>query len=400
VKAWRNLKFLPRELWILCLASLVNRMGTMALPFLVLYLTRGLGYSAGAAGAVLAVYGAVALIVGPIAGKFSDRWGPLRMLEGSLLASGVVLLLFPLAHSMPAIVVMTVLFSATNESFRPASYALVGELAPPEHRKAGFALSRLAVNLGMSIGPALGGFLAQKSFTLLFLVDGLTTVAAVAILYFSSFHTALKAAAPRAAGPPPGRLFNSFFNDAKLRVFLLGILPVSLVFFQHQSSMPLFLVRDLHFTESAYGLLFTVNCLMIIALEIPLNSATAHWSYRRTLSLGSLLFALGYGGLCVARSFAEVMFTVVIWTFGEMILFPSMSAYVSDLAPDGRRGEYMGMYLMAFSVAFMAGPWIGTLALDHFGPTAFWAGTLGVGLVSTFALFRTGGPPLTGSAPR
>src|SRR5262245_60630677 len=124
MKAWRDLSKLPRELWILCFATLVNRLGTMALPFLMLYLSRDLGYSVERAGAALALYGAVAVAAGPIGGRLADRWGALRTIEGTLLASGVVLLLFPLAKSWPAIVVMTILFAATSEAFRPANLAL------------------------------------------------------------------------------------------------------------------------------------------------------------------------------------------------------------------------------------------------------------------------------------
>ena len=114
LKAWRDLRRLPRELWILCGVTLVNRLGTMALPFLVLYLTKGLGFSAARAGVALATYGAVALVIGPVAGRFSDNWGALRMIEISLGASGVVLLLFPLAHSWAAVLAITTLFAVAR----------------------------------------------------------------------------------------------------------------------------------------------------------------------------------------------------------------------------------------------------------------------------------------------
>ena len=147
----------------------------MALPFLVLYLTRSLGFAPGRAGAALALYGAVALCAGPIAGKAADRFGPLMIMEFSLLTSGVVLLLFPLVRSWLGVLAMTGLFAATNEAFRPANLALIGELSAPEGSKPAFALSRFAVNLGMSVGPAVGGLLAQISFPLLFVVDGCST---------------------------------------------------------------------------------------------------------------------------------------------------------------------------------------------------------------------------------
>jgi MFS family permease len=386
LKAWTDLKHLPRELWVLCLATLVNRMGTMALPFLTLYLTSSLGFPAARAGAALAIYGGVGLVAGPLAGALSDRLGARRLMEGALAASGVVLLLFPLVHSWAGVIVMTALFAVTNEGFRPVNMALVGELGAPEYRKSAFALSRLALNLGMSIGPAVGGFLAQRSFTILFAVDGFTALASASILVLSSFRKTEKQVVREPVLttwlPVVG------LRDWSYRTFLLGIFPVAMVFWQHESTMPLFLVRNLHLSESAYGMLFTINTLMIVALEIPLNSATAHWPHRRCLALGSLLFAIGFGALALAHTALEVALTVVIWTFGEMILFPSLSAYVIETAPEGRRGEYMGLYSMTFGVALMAGSVAGTWELDRRGPTTLWISTCVAGIISAFILGR------------
>jgi predicted MFS family arabinose efflux permease len=383
MNAWRDLKKLPRELWILSFATLVNRLGSMVLPFLVLYLTRSAGFSASRAGALLAVYGIVGLLVGPISGKLSDRWGAFRVMQSTLIAFGIVVLLFPLAHSWAAVLSMTVLLAATNEAFRPANWALIGRMGPAENKKSAFALSRMASNLGMSVGPALGGFLAQASFSLLFLVDGLTALAAAAILTFSSIRGCdgdVTIPAPRRWPLAP------FLTDSNLRVLLLGIIPVLLVFWQLQSTLPLFMVRDLGFAESAYGMLFTLNTLMIITIEVPLNAATSHWPHRRTLALGSFLFAVGFGSLTFARTYLEVALTVAIWTFGEMILFPGTAAYVSGIAPEGRQGEYMGLYAMAFSFTFIAGPWIGTLILERYGATVLWPATFAVAIVSVVAL--------------
>src|SRR5262245_30502538 len=100
----------------------------MALPFLTLYVTRRLGFPTTRAGVALALYGGVAVAAGPIGGRLADRFGALRVIEGTLIACGIVLILFPLASSWPAVLIMTALFAATNEAFRPANLALVGEL--------------------------------------------------------------------------------------------------------------------------------------------------------------------------------------------------------------------------------------------------------------------------------
>src|SRR5271168_1672268 len=169
---WRGLKNLPREMWMLAAATLVNRSGTMVLAFLVLYVTHTFGVTPALA----------ALVAMPLAGILSDRVGPLPIMKASLFLTGFLLLLFPLAKSYSAILLMTFAFAVLNESLRPASLSMVSDLVPPAQRKAAFALSRLAVNLGMSVGPAIGGILAVYSFRWLFLVDGTTSILAGAVL--------------------------------------------------------------------------------------------------------------------------------------------------------------------------------------------------------------------------
>ena len=179
---WAGLRGLPRQAWLVCVASLVNRTGTMVLPFLVLYLTRELGLSPRAAGLGLAVYGVGSLITTPLAGRLCDRVGALRIMRFSLLVSGLVLFFLPLARGLSSVLAATFLWSVVSEGVRPASFTLLSQVVPPAQRKPAFALLRLAVNLGMSIGPALGGVLATVSFPALFWVDGATSVAAGLVL--------------------------------------------------------------------------------------------------------------------------------------------------------------------------------------------------------------------------
>ncbi len=380
---WRGLAGLPRALWVLAGASLVNRSGTMFLPFLVLYLTSQRGFTADAAGLVFALFGAGSLAIAPVAGRLADRFGAVRLMRVALLASGALLLLVPFARGMPAIGGLTLLIALTGEMFRPASLSVVSHLAAPDQRKAAFALQRLAVNLGMSIGPAAGGFLAAVSWPALFVVDGVTSLLAATTLIFFFPKNALPAPEP-AAGASASR--REGLRDPALVFFLVALVPVCIVFFQHESSMSVFLVRDVGLAVWVFGLLHTVNTLLIVFLEVPLNLAMARWPHRRALVLGSMLVAAGFGALAWARSLPAIVATVVVWTFGEMILVPSMSSWVADAAPPDRRGAYMGLYTMAFSLALVAGAPLGTSLLEHGGGRILWLTMLALGLLSA-ALF-------------
>ena len=391
LKYWKDLRHLPRPVWVVAGSQLVNRAGSMVLSFLVLYLTRDRGFSAVHAGFILFVYGVGAIVAGPFAGRLADRWGAVPLMRASLFLSGVMLLLYPLARSMPAILAATTALAMLTEAFRPAAMAFFGETVEPPRRKSAFTVYRLAINLGMAIGPAVGGILATLSFRYLFWVDGATSLAAGLVLAAAGLPRPRR----RARILPDQQttitrlqLATAAHADPRFLFFLAGVLPVTVIFFQHISSMPLFIVRDLNLSAATFGLLFSLNCLLIVVFEIPLNAATAHWPHRQTLALGAILSGAGFGAMAFARDTWTLAATVVVWTLGEMLFFPASAAYATDTAPDERRGEYSGLYTMVFSVAFAIGPWAGTVVLERLGARTLWGATFILGLIAAAMFLR------------
>ena len=385
---WKGLRGLPRAVWLVCASTLVNRLGTMALPFLVLYLTEGRRWTPQEAGLGMAVYGAGALAAGPFAGRLADRLGHGRMLKASLWSSGLLLMVLPLAAPRPLLLPLIFLWAACTQAFWPSALALLADLAPPEQRKAVFALHRLAVNLGMAVGPALGGVIAHRSYTWVFWTDGLSTLAGAVLL---GLLLGNQLPAPR---PPAAARGASPWRDRRLAFVLVPFVPLLMVFFQIEGTLPLWVVHDQGLGSRFFGLLFTVNTLLIVALEVALNLAMAHWAHGRQMLAGALCLAFGFGLTAWATGPAALLLTTVIWTFGEMILFPAMSDAVATLAPPDRRGEYMGLLSLCFAAGLALGPWLGVLAYAKAGPRAVWLASFlicaAAGLV--LAGFRTPGP--------
>ena len=234
--------------------------------------------------------------------------------------------------------------------------------------------------------------MASADNSALFWVNGATAIVAGTILAASAgrLGARLQGRTGRsgagevraAAGSPKG------FRDRRLLYFLFSVLPVFIIFFQHEAALPLFLVQDLHLPESAYGLVFTVNTILIVLVEVPLNLATARVPHRVMLPLGALLVGIGFGGMAVATGFWSIMATVVVWTFGEMVLLPTASTYMAEIAPAERRGEYMGLYQMTFSLAFALSASAGTAVLENFGGVTLWTGAFVAGCVSAALLSR------------
>lgn len=375
---WKGLRGLPAPAWIVCAATLVNRMGTMARPFLVLYLTERRGFSESQAGLALTFYGAAALIAAPLAGRACDRFGALRIMRWSLLLSGLMLLVFPQVTRISFIVPVIFLWASIAEGYRPANLALLTGLAPPGQTRAVLALNRVAINLGMSVGPAVGGLLAGWSYTAVFMVDGLMSMLASAVLWKGLADVQAGHAYRESSGAP--------LRDRKLLYVLAALLPVMMVFFQLAATLPLFLVRNLHQPPAAYGFLMVVNTVLIILIEVPLNLHMERWPHGLSLALGATLIAFGFGGYALVGGVAGVVASTIVWTFGEMIVLPGSAAYIAEIAPPSRTGEYMGLYSMAFNIAFTIGPWLGTEVLERYASRALWLSTLAAGALGAALL--------------
>jgi predicted MFS family arabinose efflux permease len=381
--AWRGLRDLPRPIWLLSIATLINRAGTMALPFLALYLTERLRFSEARAGFVVTCYGTGALITSVFAGRVSDVVGPLLIMRVSLIGSGIVVACFPFAHGYVAIVCLALLWSFVGEAYRAPNSAVLALLAPKGARKTTMSLNRLAINLGMSVGPAVGGLLAAVSYPILFFVDAATSAAA-------GFFLIVMLPIPdtrRALESDHHEHRTHARTGWRLAVFLTALALIAIIFFQHLTSLPLFLVRNLHFSPAVFGMVIPINTLLIVLLEIPLNRSMEHWRHDRALAVGALLLAVGFGMLAFATGILVVIASVVVWTFGEMILMPCSVVALAEMAPAGETGKYMGYLQTTFAVGFMAGPWLGSTILEHLGPAPLWSSSFVIGAVAALMLW-------------
>jgi predicted MFS family arabinose efflux permease len=367
---------LPRDVWLLSIAALVNRAGTMVLPFISLYLTQERALTVPEVGRLLALYGLGSIIGSYLGGWLSDRIGAIRAQQISLIGSGFGFLWMGQLRDPAAIAVAMLLVSIVSESFRPAVMTAVTHRSPPEIRARSFALLRLAVNLGWGLGPAVGGALALHSYTWLFVGDAITSWLGAILLW--AFLTRgcrvseipSKDAAQRARSP---------WRDGPFLALMLLVMAMAMVIFQIFSTLPLYFRQAYGFRENAIGLLLGFNALLIVLFEMVL----IHWAERRDrmmlAGLGGFLLCAGFALMPLGSSAAFVAFTVAVWTFGEMLCLPLINAIVADRGGAGNVGRYMGLYTMAFSVSFVFAPMLGTWVFDRFGANTLWAavGVLG-----------------------
>ncbi len=374
---------LSREVWLLSFFMFINRCGTMVLAFLVLYLTEKHGYGEAQAGRVLALYGVGAVVGVAVGGMLVDRVGFHIVQLGSLLLSGLGFIAFGFASPGPPLSLAAVGLGFLAESFRPANGAAIAVYSKPSNRARAYGLNRLAVNLGWTVGPLLGGFLAETDFSLLFWVDGVTCLACAA--GFALFL-------PRTEPPPQEEAETEVVGTSpwRDRVFLavFGLfLLQGLVFFQLHSTYTLHLDQVCGFSKRLIGGIFAINTVLIVLVEMPLVKSLEGRDPLRLIGLASLIACVGFGLLPLSNSLAWVVTLVLVWTLGEMLMAPMSTTWVANRANAANRGAYMAAFSISFSLCSALAPVIGTEVYERAGPTVFWMGCLALGVV-VFAGFR------------
>ena len=373
---------LPREVWLLSSVLLVNRAGTMVLPFLSLYVTQDLGLGIEVAGMMLGAWG-----LGSLGGAFVGGWlcdivGPLRLQFLSLLGAGFGFL--AMEHvtdpwSLAACVAVTGLFA---DAFRPANSAALAAFTPDELQPRAVALNRLAVNLGFSLAPAIGGPLAAWSYSWLFRVDGVTCILSAFLLRHLFRHVfgsgALQTEAD-AARAPSGREDLHPLRDPLFLAFLVLFIPVAMTMFQVFGVYPVFLKNVFGIGEARFGLLMSCNAVLILGFEMVLTRFMEDRNAIRVTGLGAFLFGAGFAVLPFGSGLGIALVSLAIWTTGEMLSVPFAGGWIARRAGRRHRGKFMGLYTSVWGIAFIAGPPLGAWVYAHFGPDTLWwsVGVLG-----------------------
>lgn len=362
---------LPPKVWLLSLVLLINRSGAMVVAFLSVYLVNEQGYSLSRSGWVMAAFGAGGILGNYLGGLLNDRYGSWHIMFYSLIGAGGLNILLGQVDDFYLICLVAFLISTVADAFRPANRAAVAIYAPAEVLTQSYGLQRLAINLGFSIGPALGGWLIYAyGYELLFWGDGFTYWVAALVFYWvlpadetarplvtGSSGTQL----PRAAAPPAHR-------QPWLLLMALANVAIILCFFQFFSTIPLYL-KDIGYSEKLIGLSITLSGLTIVLLEMPLVYL-AERRYRAipVMLVGGAIMVGSYAVLpLLAVAFAGLGLFMVVLTIGEIFYMPFTSTYVARWSPPARRGEYLGVLSASYSAAFVATPLICLNVAEYYG---------------------------------
>lgn len=376
---------LSTEVWWLALMTFINRSGTMVIPFLSLYLTDDLKFSLTDVSTIMSCYGLGSVVGTWIGGKLSDKIGYYKVMVRSLLSTGILFIALQFIHTFAGLCLGIFLVMVVADTFRPAMFVAMSVYSKPENKTRSVTLIRLAINLGYSAGPAIGGLIiATIGYSGLFWVDGITCILATFLL--------IKVLNPRVAKAIDDQIVEnpvSVFKDKPFWIFFAAMTIFGIIFLQYFSTMPLY-YKDIHgLTELEIGLLLGLNGFLIFLLEMPLIKCLdgSHFTKIGLMLFGILLTASSLYALNLTSWIGILCIGMLLMTIGEMIAFPFSNAFAIDRAKKGKQGEYLSMYVMSFSIAHVFGHNIGLRLVDHYGYDITWYIMGSLGLVGALLLF-------------
>lgn len=377
---------LPRDVWSLAAVTFVQRCGSMVMPFLTLYLTTQHGFSAREAGGVLSLYGVGSIGGAYVGGWLTDWLGSLRTQVLGLSLTAVSLVLLSAMQSSVALMLGVLFMSVVAELSRPANAAALAQAAPTHLHVRAFGLRRLSMNLGMSIGPAVGGVLVGYSYKALFFVEASAYLIAAGLLVFllrHAWHARPQDKPSTSDALAPG---TSPYRDGAFLVLVVLVTLLISALCQLFGAYPLTLTQVYGLPTYTIGLVFTLNTLVIVVLQMPIVHMVERFDTLRVVGIGAFFLCGGFALVSLTSTPLLIGGTVLVWTFGEMLTTPLLEGFVATRSRGAHQGQYMGLFSSAFSMAFVVAPLAGNWIYEVYGYRTLWGayGALGVGLWGAF----------------
>lgn len=378
--------------WMLALVMLINRSGAMVIPFLGIYMINHLSFSLEDTGMVLSCFG-----VGAVAGSFAGGWltdkvGHFKVQLFSLIFTVPMFFLLPELNTVVKLAVGVFILSVISETFRPANSVSIAYYSKPDNIIRSFSLNRMAMNLGFSIGPALGGFLAAISYTFLFYGNAIAAFCS-AVLFFIYFRNrkgnekteekAVLQESPKAvvAGKSP-------YKDVLFMLFSLLCSIFTICFLQLLSTLPLYYREVYQMTEANIGVILAFSGIVVFLLEMLLvHIAEKRFTSRDIMVMGTLLCGFSFLILNLAHGVWVLYMAMFVLCLAEILAMPFMATVTLQRSTIQTRGAYMGVNALCTSAAHVFSPFLGTRVAANYGFNVLWWGTAAVLLLTSIGFF-------------
>lgn len=378
-------KGLSTAVWWLALITLINRAGTMVVPFLSLYLTEDLSFSFTEVGWIMTAFGGGSVIGSWLGGHLTDKIGYYKVMVTSLLLSGFLFIGLQFLHSFTGLCIGVFILMIVADTFRPAMFVALSAYSKPQNRTRSLTLIRLAINLGFSAGPAIGGLIILTlGYGALFWLDGVTCLLAGLLL--------VKVLSPKKTETIAAEVVNnpiSAYKDGVFWLFVVSMFLFGFIFLQYFSSVPLFYKDAFHMTEFEIGLLLGANGFIVFILEMPLIKWLETKTYKKEflIFIGAFLTMLSFLVMNISAWIGVLFIGMILMSIGEMVAFPFANAYAMERSKNGKQGQYMAFYSIGFSFSHIFGHNGGLQLIDAFGYFTTWNVMIAIGTVNMVLLY-------------
>lgn len=384
----------PQTFWIIMGGMFIDRIGgALIFPFFGLYITSKYDVGMTEVGVLFTILAFSSLFGSLIGGAMTDKFGRKVMILAGLLISGASSLLLAFAPTLEFIYLAGFIVGFFGNMAGPAQQAIVADVLPEEKRVDGFGIVRVVANLAVVIGPALGGFLAARSYTILFVSDVIlsTITAAIILVYVPETKPQ---AVPDAAGLPApvesfGQTLAGYFKvlkDSAFMIYILASIFMVLAYMQMNTTLPVFL-RDVHgLPDSGYGLLLSLNAGMVVLLQFIITRRIKGYAPMKIMAWGTIIYAVGFSMYGYVSAYWLFMLAMVIITFAEMLVAPTGQSIVAKLSPEDMRGRYMAVFGFSWTIPNAIGPLMAGVVMDNYNPNWVWYGA-GVFMLISAGIF-------------
>jgi MFS family permease len=382
----------PRQYWLMIAGVIISTAGgSMIWPFLLIYASGKLQLPLSTVATLISINAGTGLFSSFLAGTLADRIGRKVVMVISLALMGIAYFFLMRAEIYSQFVILMVVIGLANPLYQVGADAMLADIIPSEQRTDAYAINRIANNAAFALGPAIGGFLASSSYNLAFYCASAGFLIYSVLLAFLAHETLDKTLSQTTdislAKQTEGaegyvRVFRDKGYMAFVSLMSIGLIAPTMVWIL----MPVYANTNFNLPESMYGWIPTTNAIMCVFIQYPVTQVTRRFNPLPVVAAGIFIYALSTGSVALMSGFWGFWLSMVLLTFGELILVPTASKYVADTSPADMRGRYMSIYWLGWGLARTLSPLIGGFLNDNFYPQAIWIGGLLIGLTSAFGL--------------
>lgn len=381
----------PRTFWKVIFITFIDRVGgALIFPFFALYLTSKFNVGMADVGILFATFSLSSFAGNAIGGALTDRFGRKKIIIFGLITSSLSLVAMGFAESFQAFFVLALFIGVLTDVAGPAREAMIADILPEEKRASGYGILRVAFNLSIAIGPAIGGLLAGTSYLLLFISDAvisLLTVVLVATL-LPETKPQRHADAPHETVAKTFAGYGKVFRDLAFMLFLGFVLLQVLAYMNMTTTLGVYLRDQFGTPAPKYGLLLSINAAMVVLFQFAITRRVEKFPSLLMMTLGTFLYAVGFSMYGYVSSYGMFVAAIVVITIGEMIVAPVQQALIAKFAPEDMRGRYMAVASLAWAIPLMVGPYLAGLLLDGPRPEQLWYIAGFIGLLSALGFLN------------